>query len=249
MALSRGSTVYTRRSGLIVRLSASVIVPNHGRDISALKASVPTWVEFIEVNMGLERSAQRNIGIKKAKGDVLFILDSDQILKPGTIEECLEVISMGYSAVYIPETIVGCRLFTRIRAFERRFLNYTAVDVPRCVLRRICPLFDETMSGPEDSDWANRIPGIFGRCVDGVMYHFDDIPFCEYIRKKAYYTKSMKRYKEKNPNDRCTNLKYRVWDVYTENGKWKKLLRHPLMAIGIIFILILRGVIYYANKG
>jgi hypothetical protein len=43
----------------------SVIVANHGRDITKLRDSLPRGVELFEVNTGLERSAQRIVDIYK----------------------------------------------------------------------------------------------------------------------------------------------------------------------------------------
>lgn len=228
-------------------LNVSVIVPNHGRDLRRLKESLPRDVEFIEINMGLERSVQRNIGISRATRDYLLILDSDQSVNPWLIYECLELMRHGYSCVYIPEVIVAKSFFGKIRKFEREFYTGTAIDVPRFVRKKYCPIFDESMSGPEDSDWGQRIRGV--RTISrNWLYHHDDIPFVDYCKKKAYYTKSMKKYSEKWPDDKCLNLKYRCFDVFVENGKWKKLFKHPVLTLGIIFVLIVRGIIYVRNK-
>jgi glycosyltransferase involved in cell wall biosynthesis len=225
----------------------SVIVPNHNRDLTILKNSLPKGVEFIEVNLGLERSIQRNIGIKQAKGKYILWLDSDQSISYCLIDKCVKLMEMGYSAIYIPEIIVVKSFFGKIRKFEREFYVGTAIDCVRFLRKDICPLFDETLNGPEDSDFDRRVPG-FRAIAKNVLYHHDDIGFLEYCRKKAYYTKSMKRFAEKWPNDKCLNIWWRCFGVFVEKGKWKKLLRHPVLSIGILFILLVRGVIYYVNK-
>jgi glycosyltransferase involved in cell wall biosynthesis len=225
----------------------SVIVPNNDRDTKTLRNSLPTDVEYIEVNLGLERSEQRNIGIKRAKGECLLILDSDQSISPCLIKECLSLISMGHSCVYIPEVIVGHSWFAKLRNFERSFYTSTCVDVPRFVLKRACPLFDVNMSGPEDADWGNRIPGLRATSK-ACLYHHDDISLSQYLKKKAYYTKSMRLFAKKWPEDKCLDLSYRCFGVFTEKGKWRKLIQHPILTIGIVLLLALRGVIYYANK-
>ena len=222
----------------------SVVVPNHNRDLSRLKASLPFHVEFIEINLGFERSRQRNIGIKQAKGDIIIWLDSDQALSPGLVEECEHLMSMGYISLYIPEVIVAKSFFGKIRAFEREFYIGTFIDVPRAVLRKFCPLFNENLHGPEDADFGNRIPAQFRGVTKSVLYHYDDIRFMEYCKKKYYYTKSMKLYEKLNPNDKCLDIKYRCWDVFVEKGKWKKLLRHPILTVGVMFLLGVRGIIY-----
>jgi glycosyltransferase involved in cell wall biosynthesis len=228
-------------------MKVSVIVPNHDRDLSVLMKSLPYGIEFIEVNLGLERSRQRNIGIEKAEGEALLILDSDQSISKGLIQECIQLVEKGFSSVYIPEVIVATSFFGRIRKFEREFYTGTAIDVPRFVLKSACPMFDETLSGPEDADWGNRIPGL--RTISkNVLFHHDDISFMEYCRKKAYYTKSMKRYAAKWPEDKCLKIWYRCFWVFIENWKWMKILRHPILSLGILFLLIIRGVIYYGNR-
>ena len=221
----------------------SIVVANHGRDLTLLKASLPKDVEFIEVDIGAERSVQRNIGIKKAKGDVLIWLDSDQSLSPGLVKECEDLIKSGYSAVYIPEVIVAPSFFGQIRTFERTFYDGTAVDVPRAVKRELCPLFDENLHGPEDADWGNRIKGL--RAVSkNPLYHHDDIGIWDYFKKKAYYCKSMKRFIERNPYDKVLDPFYRCFGIFVEKGKWKKILRHPILFLFVLAIIFIRGVIY-----
>lgn len=229
-------------------MKTSVVVANHGRDLSVLKASLPADVEFIEVNLGFERSRQRNIGIEQAKGDIVIWLDSDQSLSPGLVKECEELLSSKvYKSVYIPEIIVVKSFFGKIRAFERTFYDGTAVDVPRAVLKSVCPKFNEELNGPEDADWGNRIPGL--RAISkNVLYHHDDIGFFEYFRKKNYYAKSMRRYKQLNPDDKVLDWKYRCFGIFVEDGKWKKMLRHPILTIGVFVIIAIRAVIYLRNK-
>ena len=43
----------------------SVVIPNHNRDISLVRKAIGRMVgvEILEINLGMERSAQRNIGI------------------------------------------------------------------------------------------------------------------------------------------------------------------------------------------
>jgi hypothetical protein len=229
----------------------SVIIPNNGRNLNTLMQSLITStrkpIDVSIVDWGMERSYQRNAAIRAAFGKNILVLDSDQSVSPGLIDECDELIRLGYSCVYIPEVIVADSFFGKVRKFEREFYTGTAVDVPRFVRADLCPKFDETLHGPEDADWGNRIPGI--RAVSrNVLYHHDDISLSEYIRKKAYYSKSMRRYAEKWPDDKCLSMKYRCWDVFIEKGKWKKLLRHPKLTVGIIFILAVRAWIYATHR-
>lgn len=233
-------------------MKISIIVPNHGRDISKLLESIErsTYpadkIETIVVDMGKERSYQRNYGIKKATGKAYLILDSDQSISPNLLSECVVLMHRGYSAIYIPEIIIADSFFGKVRKFEREFYTGTSIDVPRFVLASCCPLFDDTMNGPEDSDWGNRIEG--KRTISkSPLFHHDDISIWQYFKKKAYYTKSMAVYKNKHPNDKCLTFSYRCFGVFVENCKWRKILKHPILFICIMMIVFLRGIIYIST--
>jgi len=235
----------------------SIVVANNGRSLTemldSLEASrIKVDGLFIE-DRGMERSAQRNLAIKNAiakygiKDHAIMWLDSDQSISPYLIGECKNLLAMGYTSLYIPEIIVADSWFGRVRKFEREFFTGTAVDVPRVVKAERCPLFDEEQSGTEDADWSNQLIGIKGT-TNSPLYHHDDIQPKEYFRKKAYYAKSLARFAKRNPDDKVLNLRYRCWTIYTEKGKWRKLLRHPILSLGILFILAIRGVIYAQSK-
>jgi glycosyltransferase involved in cell wall biosynthesis len=232
----------------------SVIIPTrHNEDISmclnAVKASSYKNIEIVVVDEGLERSAQRNIGITLAKGEYLLVLDSDQAVSKYLIDICVGILHYrkDIKALYIPEEIPGKSFFNRVRNFERQFYTGTCVDVVRFV-RRGCPLFDKSMSGPEDSDWDRRIGGERKTVKGGRLYHYDNMTLKKYIAKKSYYAKSMKLYHEKHPDDKVLNLWYRCIGIFIENGKWKQLIKHPILTLGIVFILAVRGVIYICSK-
>lgn len=235
-----------------MRGKVSVIIPKRrGENIDTLigfvKKSSYTNIEIIVVDEGLERSKQRNIGIDRAKGEYLLILDSDQYPNSRLIEECVGLMK-DYDALYIPEIIITDGWFARVRNWERQFYNGTAVDCVRFVKSGIAPYFDERMSGPEDSDWDRRIRGKKGITKNHV-YHNDGVKFLDFFKKKAYYAKSMDIFNAKWPGDKVTNPKWRCWDVYMENGKWRRCLSSPHMFIAVLFLIFIRGVIYlFASK-
>ena len=229
----------------------SIIIPTHkGANVDKLVDSINNSnyknIEIIVVDEGLERSAQRNIGRDRAKGEYLFIPDSDWVVTPGLIEECVDKMAL-YDAIYIPETIKTRGLFAKIRNWERQFFTATAIDAVRFVRADGCPRFDETMTGPEDSDWDRRIKGI--KVVSrNCYYHYDNVSFLSFFEKKAYYAKSMSRFIEKWPNDKVLDFKYRCWTVFTENGKWKRCVENPFMTLAVMFIIFLRGIIYLTRR-
>jgi len=231
----------------------SVIIPIVKNDpfikknLEHLEKSTYKNLEIIVVDEGKERSYQRNFGIKKAKGKYLLYLDADQYVTPKLIEELVDLANIGFSAIYIPEQIITKGFFAYLRNWERQFYNGTPVDCVRFMAKENCPLFSEDLNGPEDSDHDRQVKGI-RTTSRNYLLHDDGISFIKFLRKKAYYSKSMKNFAQKNPGDKVLNLWWRCIDVYFENSKWKRVLQRPDLFICLMGLIFLRGVIYFAKR-
>jgi glycosyltransferase involved in cell wall biosynthesis len=214
--------------------------------IKAIKESTYKNAEIIIVDEGLERSAQRNIGIKRATGEYLIWIDSDMRLHHKLLEDCILKIQ-GYTAVYIPERIVTEGWFGRLRDWERQFYNGTLVDVVRFIRTADCPLFDETLHGVEDSSWEREIikqnPSAKFSTSKYPFHHHDKVGLIKYLKKKAYYARCLNQYRRKNPDDKLLTFKYRCFEVFVQHGKWKRLIRSPHLAFGVALLLLARGLI------
>ncbi len=219
--------------------------------IEAINNSTYKNVEIIVVDEGRERSYQRNFGIKKAKGEFLIWIDSDMRLHPKLLEDCIKKIE-GHTAVYIPERIVTEGFFGFLRDWERQFYNGTLVDVVRLIRTKDCPLFDEEFHGVEDSDWERQIkkniPNAKFSTSEYPFYHHDKVGLIKYLQKKAYYAKCLGMYKRKNPDDKLLTFKYRCWDVFTANGKWKKFFSKPHLAFLVMLLIFARGLIFVTQS-
>lgn len=200
--------------------------------------------QLIIVCEGKERSEQRNIGIDRSVGEYILFLDSDQVITKDLMSECVQLMNIN-DCVYVPERIVTPGLFGRYRDWERQFYTGTVVDVVKFLRTKDCPKYDEEMTGPEDSDFDRRVEG--KRAISkNCLYHYDNVGFMKYFKKKAFYAKSMANFEKKNKKDKVVDPFYRCFFIFIENGKWKRLFHWYTFIL--IFVTLIRGIIYIINK-
>ena len=218
---------------------------------------------------GPERSAQRNYGMKMARGKYLMYLDADMILSPTVIEKAVEklspvsniqypVSSIPPVALYIPEVILGNSYWSRVRRFERSFYDGTVIDCVRVVRKDIFERaggFDLQMTGPEDWDLDKKIRQA-GKVdiISSPIYHNESsFNLKSYLSKKSYYAKSFDGYIAKwGKNDpevkKQLGIYYRYFGVFIEKGKWVRIIRHPILTIGMYWLRFLVGVKFLKEK-
>ncbi|MDP2860269.1 MAG: hypothetical protein Q8N98_00985, partial [bacterium] len=64
------------------------------------------------------------------------------------------------------------------------------------------------------------------------------------------FEKYVKKWGRGDPDvKRQFNFWYRYFGVFLENGKWKRLLAHPILAMGMYFLRIMVGVGYVRAQG
>ena len=207
---------------------------------------------------GPERSAQRNYGVEQASGEIVGILDADMTLSENVISECVEIFENdeNIKALYIPEKIFGEGFFNKVRNFERSFYNATVIDGIRFFRREDFLKiggFDISLNGTEDWDFDRRMK-IVGETaiIKSPLFHHENHNLKKYIIKKSYYASNFDNYFKKWGFDETTKKQfgfyYRYLGVFIENGKWKKLFAHPILAISIYFSLFLKGCVYVLAK-
>ena len=74
-----------------------------------------------------------------------------------------------------------------------------------------------------------------------------------YLRKKKKYIKNLdgyiKKWTKSDPDiKKQFGLWYRYFGVFTENGKWKRFLAHPILASGMYFLRIAVGINFALSK-
>lgn len=232
-----------------------IVVDNHSTDKTVEIANSLGAKTFIK---GPERSAQRNYGVEKSDGVIIGVLDTDMTLSENVISECVEIFEHNekIKALYIPEKIFGNGFFNKVRNFERSFYNATAIDGVRFFRKEDFLKiggYDISLNGTEDWDLDRRIKNIGEvSIIKSPLFHHENHTLKKYIIKKSYYASNFDNYFKKWGFDGITKkqfgLYYRYIGAFVEKGKWKKLLRHPILAFSMYFLLFLKGLVYIFSK-
>jgi glycosyltransferase involved in cell wall biosynthesis len=229
-----------------------IVVDNFSEDKTAELAKKYAAKVYFKGN---ERSAQRNYGAQVAQGKYLIYLDADMILSPTVIEECVAKCERdNIGALYIPERIVGDGFWIKVRDFERSFYVGTVIDAVRFIRKDLFEKiagFDESLIGPEDWDLDRRVKEIAHvGVIASALYHNEGrFNLKRYLGKKEYYLQSFENYIRKWGKDdpgikKQLGISYRLSGVFIENGKWKKLLRHPIQTLGMFYLRFMVGISY-----
>ena len=213
---------------------------------------------------GPERSAQRNLGWQTATAAWVILLDADMIVPPELLSEILERTARptdesAPEAYWIPETRTGKGLRVKARNFERSFYDGTVVDALRLFRKSLLEATggydEELIAGPEDWDLDIRVLATGARCEvlsHPLIHNERQLSLSRLLAKKAYYSKSMAVYRAKWPGHpalkKQLGLAYRFFGVFTENGKWKRLLAHPILAASMFFERVLVGLTYLISR-
>ncbi len=207
---------------------------------------------------GPERSAQRNFGWQKAHGEWVLILDADMIIPPDTVEEILSIESG--DAYWVPEVRTGDGMRVKARNFERSFYDGTCIDALRLFRRSVLEKtggYDENLiAGPEDWELDIRVLATGAKCAvlkHNLIHNEKHLTFKRMLEKKAYYTKSFAAYQAKWKGHPAVRRQfspfYRFVGVFVENGKWRKVLRHPILFVVMMFERVAVGFVYLVNRG
>ncbi len=200
---------------------------------------------------------QRNLGAKKASGEWLLFLDHDMELSAGLLEDFARRANHKpeIGAWFIPEKIItGSKLLTSLRNFERPFYNATPVDAVRIIRRKDFfkteKQYDPLLSGgPADWDLDIQLRQIgcqFDSISEPLYHHEERMNFAGYILKKGNWIGGIETYKKKWTKkykgkfkpmiDEQFGLKYRIFTVFFEKGKWKKVFGRPDLYLGVLCI-------------
>lgn len=194
------------------------------------------------MTQGPERSQQRNSGVHIAQGSYVAIIDSDMVLAPAVIEECvIAAANPAVVGVIIPEESFGEGFWAQCKRFERSF--YVGVDwmeaarfFSKEVYLTVGGYNPQLVSG-EDWDLSQRIAthGAIGRISSFIRHNEGRISLIKTIKKKYYYAQHFKKYVAANTGsaslERQTGIISRYALFFSQP---KKFIHHPLIGAGML---------------
>lgn len=192
------------------------------------------------LNKGPERAAQVNCGAENAKGEYLYRVDSDFVLEPKVVEQCIEKCEKeNLNGIAVHNTSAeGLGFWAEVRKFERNtYLNDDLIVAVRFFTKKAWKKiggFDETLYGPEDYDFHNRFVEAgfkYGR-IEAIERHLGEPRSLKDIwRKHYFYGKQMVKYFRKHPR-LATRQFNPVRKSYLRH--LKLLISRPLILVGLI---------------
>lgn len=195
----------------------------------------------VAIQAGPERSAQRNIGTERARGDWVLWIDADMELPPTIIERAMErARADGADAVFVPEATVGDGYWTACRALERSCcVEEVLVQSPRLIRREYLLHtggFLESLSGTEDAELRTRM--IADGCTlswipDLIVHDEGRLTLSGILKKRYYYGRGLKRYRQRHPGALGGQAGAAV-EAYRKN--WRKLAARPATAAGVVLM-------------
>lgn len=193
---------------------------------------------------GPERSAQRNFGVSKAKGEYVFILDSDMELQKNVVEEAVNAFAdNSIGALVVPEKSFGSGFWAQFKVFEREFYEgEDQIEAARFFRKDLFEKFggyDLSITGPEDWDLPLRMrkAGVkIGRIKSYILHNELVFSPLKSAQKKFYYATGASVYLKRHPEMVFSqgNLLFR--SVFMR--KWRKLISHPFLTIGMFCVRI-----------
>jgi hypothetical protein len=170
------------------------------------------------------------------------------------ISDCIRKITKDAEgiALYISEIVMGKKFFSKVRRFERSFYDGTVIDCVRFVKKESFIRvggFDENLTGPEDWDLDKKIRqiGKVGLVKTPIYHNEAEFNLKNYLKKKGYYAKKFDDYigkwgKDDKEIKKQFNIFYRFFGVFFEKDKYKKIIRHPVLSVGMYFLRFLVGI-------
>ena len=222
-----------------------IVVDNNSADNTKSIARKFTNLVF---DKGPERSAQRNFGASKSKGEYLLFIDSDMELEEKVVEDCVDKININNNlkAVIIPEVSFGEGFWAECKALERSFyIGVDWIEAARFFKKDVFDKvggYDEKIISGEDFDLHLRIKGTgekqrVDRVASFIRHDEGNPTLLSLLKKKFYYGSKIKKYAVKKNNyifyKKQSNMLIRYKLFISQPTK---LFKKPILGVGMLFL-------------
>ncbi len=194
---------------------------------------------------GPERSTQRNYAVSQARGEYVFIIDSDMELSATVVQECVEAMEGKpyVAAVVVPEESFGEGFWAQCKKLERSFyVGVSWMEAARFFRHSLYQQlggYDEKLISGEDWDLSQRA-GKTGKIASIKSYIFHNegkINLWKTIKKKYYYAQKFSKYAQKNKGSSSLNQQTGILGRYKLFfSKPGKLFANPIVGLGMLFM-------------
>lgn len=192
---------------------------------------------------GPERSAQMNFGIHNARGKYIYRVDSDFIVEPDVVRQCVENCERNHLDGVAVHNTSAERLgfWAEVRKLERdTYIDDALIVAVRFFSKKAWEQvggFDEALYGPEDYDFHNRFvsEGFRWGRIKAIERHLGEPKTLSQIyHKHFWYGKQMLFYFRKHPTIFILQSNP-IRPSYLRH--FKTFLKHPTLFLGL-FIMI-----------
>lgn len=181
----------------------SIVIDNRSDDATPQIASA---LADVFLTGGRERSAQRNLGARRACGEYLLFVDSDMTLEPEVIGECVAAAESA-DVVIVPEASFGEGLWARAKELERSCYHGDAtIEAARFFRTETFVAtggYDEALDAGEDWDLHERARARgarIGRTEALIQHDEGQLKLRRLVAKKFAYGRALNGYRRKHPD-------------------------------------------------
>lgn len=190
------------------------------------------------VQVGPERSAQRNFGAEACPSEIVGFIDADMRLSGDVLQQVAAAIHDGGQAVIVPEVSVGTTFWAKVKAFEKSFYpgqdNVEAARFFTTASFRQLGGFDESLDAGEDWDLtirARRAGYAVVRIVAPITHDEGTLGYWQSCRKKAAYARGLRAFTRKHGGATLRQAMHRPYLA----RPWL-LAREPRLGAGLILL-------------
>ncbi len=238
---------YGRDSLLDTRKSLLEVIVIDGNSTDNTREVVAPFADQVLVfpEPGDHRCAQRNLGVKHARGEYVLIIDSDMTLSQNVIASCVEKMQdEAIKGIIIPEESFGEGFWSQCKKLEKSFyIGVDAVEAARFFRKagfEAVGGYNEALTSGEDWDLSDRIEmhGQLAR-IDVLIHHNEGrIGLLQTLKKKYYYAQKARAYMTHTKD--VPTAKKRKMGIIGRYGIFlrqpAKLFRNPLLGIGMLWM-------------